>query len=291
MKNLAQLYLLAALAVSPSLLAGMSPYPPFSRDLQPMRDPKFYAEIIPATKASGLGKRQTECRTGESLCPNAGWCCPSGNTCVGDTTNPGCQPPPRCGDGYFMCANMEYCCREGHECLPNHFCSEFCGLGGTQCGPDGCCEAGHVCDEKALLCNVTGTITLSIIPSTFQFPTLDTSFNPIISIPTISKTATSSTTPVSSSTTIPTTSKAATSSTTLVDPVTTTPTRPTSTNSDPEPTSSSTTKGENSSSGTESVNTGSSSSTIAPASGSNALKQAGWLGGFGILFFFVFFHM
>ena len=294
MKNFAQLYLLAALTVAPSLAADISPRPLFNRGFQQMGDPKpgsekFYLGIVLATGASSLRKRQIGCLAGRYLCPNTEVCCPTGSTCEVDSVGPHCRS---CDPGYFRCTTgVARCCENGYACIGEKSCSKPCPLISTRCG-DGCCELGFSCNISELCTPIVGPISLpTIIPVPTNSRVATSLVNSLTTIPTTTKAVTSSTTLVSPSATIPPTTKAATTGTYPVNPFTTTPRRSTSTIANSDPTRPSMTESENSSRGTESLGTGPSSPTIAPESGGNSLKPAGWLAGFGLVFLFAFFHI
>ena len=339
MKNLAQLYLLAAFTVVPSLAADTSPPHSPLDATQPMSDPKpkfegFNSGIVPTTPASRLVKRQGRCATSNSyICPNADKCCPVGYNCVGSGANVGCCPIGKvcdlsitycpagqtdctdiigvsgccptathkcaisggtagcerlgssggssgsgtsvCDPGTFMCASGG-CCPNGTTCVPGApLCRKPCEPGWTQCSFGGCCDPGYSCDASTQLCRKVGGLSIS-----------------------------------RSATMLATTSKAVTSSTTFDNLFTSisirstsirpTPIRPTSTIADQEPTSPSKPENEKPSSSAVSAQTGPRSSTTflsqptitsASTGSGNALKPGGWLGGFGIVFFFVFFHL
>jgi len=301
MKNLAQLYLLAALTVVPSLAADPSPHAPSDADLLPMSVPKpkfegFSPGIVPAVNPSRLGKRQNTCASANSyICPTVNKCCPIGYDCIGSGTNVACCPIGKicdpsityCPAGETDCTNIigfSGCCPTAtHKCAVQGGtpgCERLGSSGGggsgsstSLCDPgtflcadgSGCCPNGTTCVPGAPLCRRPGGLSISNS----------------ISIPAPT----------------PMTSKAATSdiTTSLFTPI---PPRPTSTIADPEPTSPPKTKNENPSSSAEAVETGSRSSTAGPpkvtstSTGSgNALRPGGWLGGFGVMFSFVFFHL
>ncbi|KAG0128869.1 hypothetical protein HOY82DRAFT_565409 [Tuber indicum] len=310
MKNLAQLCFLTALAVVPSLAADLGPQ--FQPDFQPMDKPnfeKFYPGIVPATNVPGLGKRQSSCPTANSfLCPNTGRCCPVGYTCNGDTVKgwccpigevcdssstfcpagqtdcsnligvsgccptathrcsnstgtPGCArlsgsniPTNLCDPGTFMCADGIGCCPDGTRCVAGTtLCRKPCDPGLIECPSGGCCELGFACDDAAGLCRRTSSAS-SIRPSSTRAATIPTLDNPFTSI---SARPTSIVEPAS-----PTGGENIETVETSPSPSrgpTPTPRIPTSTN------------------------------------GGNVLKPGGWLrewlGGFGTVFFLVFFHL
>ncbi|PWW77589.1 hypothetical protein C7212DRAFT_342867 [Tuber magnatum] len=352
MKNLAQLYLLAALAVVPSLAEDMSPYPQFNPDFQPMGKAKSEFEslhpgIVPATDVSRLGKRQNTCPTSNSyVCPNTGKCCPVGYTCNGDSAKGWCCPvggvcdgslsycpagqtdctdiigvsgccptathecsnasgTPGCrrlgtssgssggssGSGTSTCDAGNYrctgggCCPNGWTCVSGtSICRKPCDPDWTQCSPSGCCKPGYTCCasggccESGYACDDTKG-TCRKITSAGNKP--------------------STTRPSTSPTTTPSTPQfptrpTALSNSSLVNPFSSISTRPTSTVADLDPTPPSKPEGGNPSGSPEPTGTGPVSVATAPPNGGNALKPGGWLGGFGgfgVVFFFVFFYL
>ncbi|PUU75584.1 hypothetical protein B9Z19DRAFT_1131087 [Tuber borchii] len=93
MKNFAQLYFLAALAVGQSLAADIS---------APLLVRNSLLVGVPESEVSGLGKRQGSLTT----------YCPAGS---------------------FECPGNNGCCDIGSQCLPNAKCSGGCGAGSTEC--------------------------------------------------------------------------------------------------------------------------------------------------------------
>ena len=324
MENLAKLSLLAALTVGQSLAQDMSPHPLFNRNFQPMGDSKpgpekSYSGTLPAIDAFGLRKRQTWCPGNFYPCPNTTKCCPTGFTCTGDSENVRCswQISFNCNPGYYKCTDsVGFCCPNGTECIPGTIkCRKPCGPGSTQCF-DGCCDPGYSCNGSNGLCmkfTPTSVSVTILVPTISKAPTSSTApVSPSTTISTTSMAPTPGTTLVSSSTTILTTPKVTTSSTTLVSPSATTPTTHDVTPPDTDPASNpsktpptrstppspypkpklpKTTEDQNYSNSTESVTTSPTPLTTGLVNGSNILKPGRWLGGFGILFFFVFFHV
>lgn len=316
MKNLAQLYLLAALTVVPSLAADTSsPHSPFP-EFQPMSDPKpkfegFSSGIVPTTPASRLVKRQGRCATSNAyICPNADKCCPVGYNCVGSGATVGCCPIGKvcdpsityCRAGQTDCTaiiGVSGCCPTAtHKCAISGGtagCERLGSSGGSSgsstsvCDPGtfmcasggGCCPNGTTCVPGAPLCRKEGDLSISksvtMPATTSQAVTSSTTFDNLFTSISIRSTSIRSTS------------------------IRPTPIRPTSTVTDQEPTSPSKPENEKPSSSAESAQTGPRSSTTlllqptttlaSTGSGGNALKPGGWLGGFGIVFFLVFFHL
>ncbi|CUS08733.1 unnamed protein product, partial [Tuber aestivum] len=186
MKDLAQLYLLAALAVVPSLAQDMSPYPQFSPEFKPMGNPtpefeNLYPAIVPGAAASRLGKRQNSCPTSNSyFCPSTGRCCPTGYTCNGDTTNGWCCPVggvcdgslSYCPSGQTDCTSIigvSGCCPTAtHECSKaggtpgcrrlgtsggsSSSSTSTCDAGNYRCTGGGCCPNGWTCVAGTSTC-------------------------------------------------------------------------------------------------------------------------------------------
>jgi len=171
-----------------------------------------------------------------------------------------------CDTGFYQCADGLGCCETGTQCeVGTSKCMKPCGAGSTKCY-DSCCDAGYACVGPNQPCLKVDSNTV-LVPST-------------------SKVMTPGTTPVVASTTIPTIPKPTTSTTALANPY---PTMPIGSSSKPvyPPTAT----GGYSSNSTVSSKNATSSMAVIPLSGSSALNPAGWLGGFGIAFFIVFFNM
>ena len=165
-----------------------------------------------------------------------------------------------CDTGFYQCADGLGCCETGTQCeVGTAKCLKPCGAGSTTCY-DSCCDAGYACVGPNQPCLKVDTLPAS----------------------TTSKVMTPGTPPVTASTT---------STTGLANPY---PTMPMGSSSKPvyPPTATGGySSGGSSPNNTVSSKNATSSMSVIPLSGSSALNPAGWLGGFGIAFFLVFFNM
>ncbi|RPA97141.1 hypothetical protein L873DRAFT_1691769 [Choiromyces venosus 120613-1] len=175
----------------------------------------------------------------------------------------------QCDTGHYLCADGVGCCPNGSTCIPlTKLCQKPCKAEYTLCSFGGCCEPGYSCDASTQLCrkgSSSGTGSLSLPPIPFSSTRPESTVQSSVADP-FTTISIRSSSPVSTST--------INAPLTTTQPAVITPDSPNK-------------NGGTSTTSFVPVVTGPGSLTTAPAS---RLKP-GWLGGLGIVFFSVFFHL